>query len=1148
MNKLVAALRYRGTPFAPPAWIRRTDIAERLLTPSKITAWLDCAHYLWLRDQVDSGLLDPPPSTFSAFAQLLLDKGLSHEHACLADYREQGKSVLEVPGRADRESFAAWTARIGNPFDDGCDVVYQMPFVHDGVRGIADFVIRVVDPGTGAVCYEPVDAKLARTEAKPGHVLQLCFYADAIEALTGTRPQRMHLWLGSGRIESLRVDDFSPYWRRLRGQLTRALAAGPGTDTVPQPCPHCEFCEFNPLCEAGWRAEDSLIFVAGIGQSDIAALDEVDVHTLAQLAEHTEPVRTIRAARLDRLLGQAALQVQARLVSAAPPPFTVIAAGDDPVWGRGFEQLPKPDEGDVFIDFEGHPFWRADVGLFFLFGALQRDADRQWRYRSWWAHDRDQEAAAVEQFVDYLTQRREQFPDMHAYHYNHTERSSLESLTQTHCVAQSELAELVETGFFVDLLVVARNSIQAGTESYGLKSLERLTDFQRSHDIDQGAGAVLQYERFMADGDTGELDSIAVYNEDDVRATMALRDWLIDQRPADTVWRASGLEPGRGTPELDEQVTRLHEFDPGTAEHFLGYVLGYWHRERLAYLAPKIAQLQGDSACLLDDPDVITGLRPIGLVERHGKRGKLKYPGMRFAFPPQELNGWPPHGGAAMFLDPDGAPQYPVVDRLDLDAGELDLVWNEEFQKFAHTPNSVVMNDWVSPKPKPEVLSEFADTILDGGGVNPVTLALLRRDPPGFIPGGGPRGGRFTDDLDDMTRWVNDLDAGCAAVQGPPGTGKTYSAAHLVHALIVNGKRVGITATSHVAIDNVLREVLRVFADNGDTDLLSAVRKPDSGGTQSVDGITYRGDNKACAKSKYNLVAGTTWLFASPAMRNCPVDVLLIDEAGQLSLADALAASTSAGNLVLLGDPLQLPQVAQAVHPEGSGRSVLEHILGDEVTMPGDRGVFLSQTRRMHPDVCAFISDEIYEGRLVSHSDCERQSTVAGTGLRWLIADHQGCGTSCPQEADLIAEEIARLIGTPWTNFKGEQNPLAASDFMVVAPFNDQVRTIVDRLGRDERTRDVPVGTVDKFQGRQAAVVFFSMTTSSGDELTRGADFLFSRNRLNVAISRARCLAYLVCTDALLDTRARTVEDMRLVGTLNAFVERAQHGMPDSVS
>ena len=137
---------------------------------------------------------------------------------------------------------------MGNPFDAGWDVIYQMPFVHDGMRGIADFVVRVEDPETGAVSYEPVDAKLARVEAKPGHVLQLCFYADAIEALTGVRPRRMHLWLGSGHVEPLTVDEFSPYWRRLRGQLARALAAGPVEGTVPEPCPHCTFCEFFDLC------------------------------------------------------------------------------------------------------------------------------------------------------------------------------------------------------------------------------------------------------------------------------------------------------------------------------------------------------------------------------------------------------------------------------------------------------------------------------------------------------------------------------------------------------------------------------------------------------------------------------------------------------------------------------------------------------------------------------------------------------------------------------------------------------------------------------------------------------------------------------------------------------------------------------------
>ncbi|TMS54796.1 TM0106 family RecB-like putative nuclease [Mycobacterium sp. DBP42] len=1036
---------------------------EHLLTPSKITAWLDCPHYLTLRHQVDEGLLPQPKSMFGSFAQLLLSKGEEHEKECLAHYRSDGKSVLDVPGRRDGEAFADWVARSGNLFGENWDVVYQMPFMHDGVRGIADFVVQVQDPTTGAVSYEPVDAKLARSDAKPGHVLQLCFYADAIEAQTGVRPEHMYVWLGSGHLEKLRVDDFSPYWRRLRTQLTTALAAGPIAGTTPQPCAHCDFCEFQESCVQQWRDDDALHFVAGIRQSDIAALADVDVRTLADLASRTDSVEGMREQRLQRVAQQAALQVQARLQDGVPP-YRVVPPGDDPQWGRGFETLPKPDDGDVFIDFEGHPFWRADTGLFFLFGLLERNTDGQWQYRTWWAHNQDEEATATAQFIDYLAERRGQFPDMHAYHYNHTERSSLVSLSQSYGVAEPALTRLVETGYFVDLLLVARNSIQAGTESYGLKALEQLTGFQRSHEIDKGAGAVLQYERFMSDGDRADLDAIAIYNEDDVLATMALRDWLIEQRPPDIEWRSARIEFEEKHPEFNERIAQLHKFEVGSDEHFLGDLLGYWGREWSAYITPKVANLAGDASRLYEDREAITGLESVGLIDQFGAKGQLLLPAMRFTFPDQDVTSFPLTGSSVVFLDPDGMKRYAEIAQLDRNERVLDLKWNEGLQYLGHIPKSVVVHDWVQAQPKPEALSAFASQLLDGGHVNPATLALLRRDIPTFTTGGGPAGGTFTDVLADMTQWVTNLNASCAAIQGPPGTGKTYSSAHLIHALVRSGLRVGISANTHVAIDNVVKEVLKTFEELGSIGELRAVRKTPVDGTKTFAGVIRYGDNKVCARSEFNVVAGTTWLFASEAMRDAPVDVLLIDEAGQLSLADALAASTSARNLVLLGDPLQLPQVAQAVHPHDSGRSVLNHILGEAVTMPDNRGAFLSETRRMHPDVCGFISDQIYEGRLSSHPNCGQQSTIAGTGLRWLRAGHVGCSTASVEEADLIADEISRLIGTPWTDFDGNQSPLAVNDFMVVAPYNDQVRTIRERLDSSDRTRGVPVGTVDKFQ------------------------------------------------------------------------------------
>ena len=220
---------------------------------------------------------------------------------------------------------------------------------------------------------------------------------------------------------------------------------------------------------------------------------------------------------------------------------------------------------------------------------------------------------------------------------------------------------------------------------------------------------------------------------------------------------------------------------------------------------------------------------------------------------------------------------------------------------------------------------------------------------------------------------------------------------------------------------------------------------------------------------------------------------------------------------------------------------MLEHILGEGVaTVPPDRGVFLTTTRRMHPDVCRFISDEIYESRLGWHESCAVQSTGLGTGLRWLCAEHVGCVTESAVEAETVADEVRRLLGQPWIDSNGIERPITVDDVMVVAPYNDQVRLMRSVFDADQRLAGTKVGTVDKFQGQQAAVVFFTMTSSSADDMPRGADFLFSRNRLNVAISRAKCLAYVVCTDELLNSRARTIEEMKLISTLCAAVAYAQ--------
>jgi len=1114
-------------------------MAERLITPSKITAWLECAHFLSLRNRADAGLLRVEPRPMGSLADLLIDKGSTHERNCLLELENAGRLVYQVPGRNPDETFLQWVERIGDPTQHGYDVVYQMPFVHQGIRGIADFLVRVDNPEGGYCPYEPIDAKLTRTEGKPGHVLQLCFYADALEALTGLAPREMHLWLGSGLQESLRVEQFRPYWRRLRRQLAHLLDQDEIVGTTPVPCDHCDYCEFNQVCVTRWRAEDSLVYVANIRPLEREALEAVGVRTMVELAGRREPVPELHEENFARLHRQAALQLESRERPDAPPVYELVVATDDPVFGHGFDLLPAPDDGDVFFDFEGHPFWKPQHDLFFLSGLFYQDRRGRFAYDGRWAHDLDEQARMVKGLVEFFATRRRAHPGMHVYHYNHTERSSMERLTRG-TPSEALFTSLVGTGLFVDLYVIAKNALQVGTESYGLKHLERLASFERRGGIEQGAGAVVEYEQFMQTGERDSLDNIARYNEDDVAATKALRDWLVEHRPVEVAWREAVLEEEGRALDTDVLVEGLKGFVEGSPEFLLGDLLNYWRRERIANTEPRFAEAASEFASLYRDPDFIANLSFRGFEDVVSRGAPAR--NAIFTWADQPVDGAFAEKKNVLYTGVGVERGYGYLPSIDLAKRELKMRWHERHEVAGGMPAVVTIDDYVGPQEKPGVLFHLAEQILHPAENDPpsrVSMALLGREQPRFTTGHGPKGGRFSDDLDATLRWVGHLDGSFVAIQGPPGTGKTYSGSHIIHELVKSGQRVGITAMSHAAIDNLLQATHAVFVEKGDLHLLHAIRRGAKPKAGALEGVRYSNVAAEVESDDYNLVAGTTWLWARPGMRPFPVDVLIVDEAGQLALADAVASANAARNLILLGDPLQLAQVSQAEHPDGSGASVLEHILGERATISASQGVFITETRRMHPDVCRFISNQIYEGRLTSHASCAQQGTDFGTGLRWIEAHHADRSTESEEEASLVSAKILEMLGSAWVDQHGATRPLGARDFMVVAPYNDQVRLLQRRFDATKGLEHVQVGTVDKFQGREAPVVFFTMTTSSGEDMPRGPEFLFSRNRLNVAVSRARCLAFLVCTEDLLNSRARTIEEMRLIGTLSAFVEYA---------
>ena len=461
-------------------------------------------------------------------------------------------------------------------------------------------------------------------------------------------------------------------------------------------------------------------------------------------------------------------------------------------------------------------------------------------------------------------------------------------------------------------------------------------------------------------------------------------------------------------------------------------------------------------------------------------------------------------------------------------------------------PIVVMPRSPISRDPHQVALQEVADALLAHGTDGPGPLRAARRlvgrrspvlssNPAEGTPLRRP--GEST--LAAANRLIDELTESVLPVQGPPGSGKTHTAAHVIVEQIAKGRTVGVTGPSHSAISKVLEKVLEVLAETGNTATIVKKIGTTHDPRTELDGVTYVTGQLGSYVAGADIVAGTSWAFTHADMRNA-VDLLLVDEAGQLSLADVVAISTSARNVALVGDPMQLSQPAKGSHPGMAGLSALEHLCAGSATVPADAGLLLDVTWRMNPSICSFISEQVYDGRLKSRDECALNvvadgTLVGGHGLRWLPVDHSDNRTSSMEEADAVVSVCTSLLGRSWTNDRGVTAPIGIDDILVVTPYNAQANLIRQRLGNG-----VKVGTVDMFQGREAAVVVVSMAASTLEDIPRGIEFLLSKNRLNVAISRAKALCVLIGSPELLTARCTTLGQIQLVNTLCRYAEVAE--------
>jgi predicted RecB family nuclease len=1095
-----------------------------VLSPSDLNDHMECPHLTTLALEVSRGTRKRPFVPQDQ-GDLLRRKGEEHEARYLANLKAQGRQVVDVIG-PDRWDFEYSARATIDAMHGGAEVIYQATFVLGDWRGRADFLERVAQPtGLGAWGYEALDAKLARAE-KPTYVLQLCFYSEAIATIQGVTPSAMHVLLGIGERRTLRHDEFAAYYRRVQEAFAAAIASA-GV-TAPYRVEHCALCEFRQVCDERWRRDDHLVLVAGIRRDQAVRLEAAGIATLTGLAT-TPPATTIphvAAHTFAALHDQAGLQLHRRQTGELTWNRLPAEAG------RGFDRLPRPSAGDIVFDIEGDPFWEPARGLHFLFGLLTND-DGAWRYRTFWAHGRDEERRAFEALVDFFQARLAAHPDMHVYHYGAYEPTALKQLMGVYATREDAVDELLRREVLVDLHGVVRQGLRAGVPSYSLKEVEALPAFRRAAEVKSGTRAVLAYEQWMAEGSQALLDEIAAYNDEDCRATLALRDWLVEHRPAEAAWaerpdaRAEGEDRHARDAEREALRQALLGAEARSARWLTAELLEYHRREARPAWWWFFARRQMSADQLVEDSEALGRLEPVG-APRAAKKS-LDY---RLRFPAQQHK----LGPGDTPVDPATGKSAGTIEALDDGTGVLVLRRGPSFGGVP-LPAALIPPGPYRTDAQRAALARLGASALAGDGRYRALEDLVARTPPRLA--GGFSGPIQTTDLAGMRMRAAALDGSYLFIQGPPGTGKTWTGARLIVDLIRRGRRVGVAATSHKVIHHMLDAVQKAAKEEGVA--FRGVKKSSGDGeTEYTKGSIVSMEDRdelVAAAPKVQLLAGTAWLFAHADLDGL-VDTLVIDEAGQVALADALAMGTAARNVILLGDPLQLAQVSQGTHPEGAGVSVLEHLLGAHLTVPPDMGIFLERTRRMHPDVCRFVSEIVYESRLEWIPEVERQRTDFGTGLRFVPVEHAGNVAAAPEEAERVAREIRAMLGASWTDREGATAALGQDDFMVVAPYNAQVRRLRETL-RAAGLGEVPVGTVDKFQGREAPVVFYSMATSSADDVPRSLEFLFSRNRLNVAVSRAMCLACLVASPRLLESRARTIEQMRLINALCRFVEMA---------
>jgi predicted RecB family nuclease len=1151
---------------------------------------LACRHLTTLDVDVAQGKRAEPDWAAPDLA-VIRERGERHEREYLAHLRAKGLTVDNLSHLPHREEKRLLEETL-TLMERGAEVIAQGALGDGEWFGRPDILRRVAAPSKRwAWSYEVADTKLAK-ETKATTILQLSLYSELLGKMQGTTPE--FLWVippGEGFAgEKYRVSEYAAYYRYVKARLSDAVgsrqhgegaAVGVGRGgssrnptragqyllgfekerntveaTYPEPVEHCQICRWFRECDAQRRADDHLSLVADMRRQQRDQFEAWKAGTVAKLAALPIPLeekpRHGSKEAYVRMREQARVQVEGRTKN------TLVHELLRPVAeGMGFCRLPVPSPGDVFMDFEGDPFV-GDQGLQYLFGFAARDSSGELLYRSRWALARDEEKKAFEWLVDEIMRRRAADPKMHVYHFGAYEPGTMKRLMGMHATREEEIDRMLRAGMLVDLHQAFKQGVRASVEEYSLKKIEAFYGFQRETPLEKSRSAMRYIEHRLELGWDDEPMPEEIrgvmegYNREDCLSTSRLREWLEVERKA---LLQSGTEVPRfvdreeaPSEELDERqrrvaalVERLTDGIPADLEartneqqaRWLLAQLEDWHRRE-----DKATYWEGYRLADLDDAELLedrAGLAGLKFLKR--LRVERKIPVDRYSFEKQETE-----ARVEKELYSKGE-KFGAVVEIDQVRRTVDIKKTKKTAEM-HPAAVYVWERPLSVKEHAEALFRIGEWVaangIEAAGRYRAGRDLLLRKRPRLVGGETlePRAGESPKGT--ACRIVSALNDSLFAIQGPPGAGKTFTGARMISGLVKQGKKIGVTALSHKVIRKLLEEVVDAAQEADQSGVNLMQRSDDEEWTEDI-AIARKNEEAwgALAYGKANVVGGTSWMW-SPEAAFEAVDVLFIDEAGQMGLADVLAVSQAAKSLVLIGDPQQLERPLKGSHPDGAEKSALEHLLGDHKTIPPDMGFLLPRTWRLHPKICDFTSELFYEGRLQSEvltrgRVLEGHPWLKGAGLWFVPVEHEGNRNSSADEVELVARIVKGLLRgeVQWFSSAGRQRRLKEEDILIVAPYNAQVADLSARLP------NMKIGTVDKFQGQEEGLVIYSLTTSSPEDAPRGMEFLYSLNRLNVATSRAKTAVIVVGNPRLFEPECRSPRQMQLANALCRYREMA---------